>query len=356
MVDEAVFRSVKRACYAGLDSVTLRTEVAERMRRAVAFDAHAFGTADPDTGLLNHLVAERIPAPLAIEYADELYPLHSAAFTIDSARAGSPVFRAGSESPAIAAVERANGFHFGIDVLLAADRRLWGKWCLLRESRGSSDVSRELALLRRLVPHLSRGLQQATLVDAALERESNATSAAGVVMFDARGRSLARSSCATPMLDDLADVGVACDGGIPLSILMLATRLQELARRSSDGIAETTALRARGRSGRWYLIQASLAEANAQAVPVTAVVIRPMMPREMAPMLTTLYGLSPRERDVIAGVVRGDTTKEIAARLGLSPHTVKHHLDRACEKTGARGRRALIARLFRDAYRPTLMT
>jgi len=241
-------------------------------------------------------------------------------------------------------------------VLLAADHRLWGKWCLLRESRGSSDVAREVALLRKLIPHLSRGLQQATLVDAALERESNAAAATGVLLFDARGRSIVRSPCATPMLDDLADVGVACDGGIPLSILMLASRLRDLAKRSSDGIADTTALRARGRSGRWYLVQASLAETHADAVARTVVVLRPMMPREMAPMLTTLYGLSPRERDVIAGVVRGDTTKEIAARLGLSPHTVKHHLDRACEKTGARGRRALIARLFRDAYRPTLMT
>jgi len=34
---------------------------------------------------------------------------------------------------------------------------------------------------------------------------------------------------------------------------------------------------------------------------------------------------------------------------------VKEHLDRACAKTGARGRRALIARLFRDVYQPALM-
>jgi hypothetical protein len=33
---------------------------------------------------------------------------------------------------------------------------------------------------------------------------------------------------------------------------------------------------------------------------------------------------------------------------------VKEHLDRACEKVGAHGRKALIARLFVDAYLPKL--
>jgi hypothetical protein len=43
-----------------------------------------------------------------------------------------------------------------------------------------------------------------------------------------------------------------------------------------------------------------------------------------------------------------------ASRLGVSPYTVKEHLDRACEKIGTRGRKALVARLFVDAYLPTL--
>ena len=41
---DSVYRTVKRACYAGLDSVTLRREVATRIASAVAYDAYAFGT------------------------------------------------------------------------------------------------------------------------------------------------------------------------------------------------------------------------------------------------------------------------------------------------------------------------
>ena len=39
---------------------------------------------------------------------------------------------------------------------------------------------------------------------------------------------------------------------------------------------------------------------------------------------------------------------------GSSRKRVKEHLDRACEKVGAHGRKALVARLFVDAYLPKL--
>lgn len=360
MTDESVFRSVKRACNAGLDTITLRKELADRLRPAVAFDAHAFGTTDPSTGLLNHLVADRMPSSLALAYVDELYPTQAAEFTIDAAREGRHVFRAGAESPDVADVQRRDGFRYGIDVLLSSNGSLWGKWCLLREQRGTSDVSRDVALVRRVLPHVTRALQRASLIDAAIgdAHRSLGDAVSGVLVLDARGGVLVRSPSVTPMLEDLADVGVVFDGGVPLSILALASRCRDSARCAHDGVPVTLTLRSRGRSGRWYRVQASLAEPGAGNSSPTAadtvIVVRSLVPREMATMLATLYGLSPREREIVARVVRGETTKEIAAHLEISPHTVKHHLDRACEKAGAHGRRALIARLFHDVYRPTL--
>ena len=69
---------------------------------------------------------------------------------------------------------------------------------------------------------------------------------------------------------------------------------------------------------------------------------------ERGGILARLYGLSPRERDVLARVVRGESTKQIAAALGLSAYTVQDHVDSACIKVGVRGRRALVAKLFFD--------
>lgn len=97
-----------------------------------------------------------------------------------------------------------------------------------------------------------------------------------------------------------------------------------------------------------------LAEPDATGECSTVVVVQPSTPRERAAILTRLYDLSQREREVTAAVARGESTKRIAARLGVSPHTVKEHLDRACAKIGVRGRKALVAKLFFDGYAPGL--
>jgi two-component system nitrate/nitrite response regulator NarL len=46
------------------------------------------------------------------------------------------------------------------------------------------------------------------------------------------------------------------------------------------------------------------------------------------------YGLTERQREIVAAVVEGLNNKEIAKRLGISDHTVKHHLTQAFNKTG----------------------
>jgi FixJ family two-component response regulator len=45
--------------------------------------------------------------------------------------------------------------------------------------------------------------------------------------------------------------------------------------------------------------------------------------------------LTPREREVLAGVVAGRLNKQIAAELGTSERTVKGHRARLMEKMGA---------------------
>jgi DNA-binding NarL/FixJ family response regulator len=42
--------------------------------------------------------------------------------------------------------------------------------------------------------------------------------------------------------------------------------------------------------------------------------------------------LTPRERDVLLGIARGDTNKEIAAKLGISHRTVETHRESLMDK------------------------
>jgi DNA-binding NarL/FixJ family response regulator len=60
------------------------------------------------------------------------------------------------------------------------------------------------------------------------------------------------------------------------------------------------------------------------------------------------YGLSRRERDVIARAARGMRNADIAAELSLAPSTVKRHLSSAYTKVGVRSREELPALLSED--------
>jgi DNA-binding CsgD family transcriptional regulator len=51
-----------------------------------------------------------------------------------------------------------------------------------------------------------------------------------------------------------------------------------------------------------------------------------------------LAALSPREREVVATVLRGHTNREVAAVCEISVQTVKNHLTRAFLKLGVRNR------------------
>jgi DNA-binding NarL/FixJ family response regulator len=58
--------------------------------------------------------------------------------------------------------------------------------------------------------------------------------------------------------------------------------------------------------------------------------------------------LSKRETEILQKVAYGATTKEVAHDLGISPHTVKTHLERIFEKLGANDRAQAVAIAIRS--------
>lgn len=57
--------------------------------------------------------------------------------------------------------------------------------------------------------------------------------------------------------------------------------------------------------------------------------------------------LTPREQEILRLVAQGWKSKEIAARLNCSPHTVDRHVQHACEKLQVSGRVAAAAKFLR---------
>jgi len=64
----------------------------------------------------------------------------------------------------------------------------------------------------------------------------------------------------------------------------------------------------------------------------------PAPPFDGNPQAQASLGISPRELEVLEQLAAGLSNKEIAARLNVSPHTVKTHVARLFEKLGARRR------------------
>ena len=93
----------------------------------------------------------------------------------------------------------------------------------------------------------------------------------------------------------------------------------------------------------WVMIEA--AQLEGQHDGQVAVTLRAATATEIFDLLCRAYAFSTRERDVVAAVVGGHSTREISARLCISPHTVQDHLKSVFGKIGVRSRRELLARL-----------
>jgi DNA-binding CsgD family transcriptional regulator len=63
--------------------------------------------------------------------------------------------------------------------------------------------------------------------------------------------------------------------------------------------------------------------------------------------------LSPRQREILALVAAGRTSKEIAGDLGISESTVNWHLSNAFERLGASSRAEAVALAMREDSRGT---
>lgn len=74
-----------------------------------------------------------------------------------------------------------------------------------------------------------------------------------------------------------------------------------------------------------------------------AVVVQPAPSASVVDVRLLAAGLSEREREVALAVIRGESTRRIAAALFLSPWTVQDHLKAVFEKTGVGSRRELVA-------------
>lgn len=84
---------------------------------------------------------------------------------------------------------------------------------------------------------------------------------------------------------------------------------------------------------------------------VSVIVERPR-PVEIADVIMSAHGLTPREEAVTRELCRGRTNRQISADLEISPYTVEDHLKSVYSKFGVASRHELLHLLYSRYYQP----
>ncbi|MCD2188945.1 response regulator transcription factor [Actinomycetospora soli] len=356
---ERVRGQIDALAVAGLDWETFGRTAVETLHRAMPFAASCFASVDPAT----HIVTANVKSggldnDHDVEWSfheyevDDLYDFRSLScggggvVTLQSSTGGDPA-RSRRWAELFSPVW---DFSDELRVTLSVDGVTWGGLALFHEGRAFTAA--EQAFVASVSEGLARGLRSGLVAAAAAgaDEARPAVSGPAVLVVDGRGEVASANLGAAERLADLgcADLGAAQLPQIVKALVAAARRM------SSTPGAATPRARMRAAGGRWVVAHASPLVSRDGGTPDVVVTIDDARPPEIIPLVVASYGLTDRERDVVARVLQGVDTADIARALHLSAYTVQDHLKRVFAKVGVRSRRELIAQVFSDHYAPQM--
>lgn len=339
-------------CYRGLDTAALRHEVLQRLRSLVSVDAAFFATIDPVTLLFTSMISEdplRAAAPLFLDNefgaadVNRFADLAARADPIDSLDAATRGKR--SASRRFTEIMAPLGLGDELRVVLRSGSHSWGVLCLHRSRAESGFSATDVAVVRRIAPHVAEGLRRAQLADTATAAPW--ATAAGIVLLDNELRLVSMNPAAERWLAEIGDADWPTWDELPVPVYTVASRARAESGRAAADAADRSSesnrpeVRLRTSNGGWVVVHAS--RMTGPGGGHTAVVIESASPQHLVSVLLAARGLTPAQERVAALVLRGLTTREIGAQGHISVHTVQEHLKAIFDKFGVRSRRELVA-------------
>jgi DNA-binding CsgD family transcriptional regulator len=323
----------------------------------VPFDGACWHTLDPGSDLITQHRLQDIPDRFPIlannEYAVEdvnkfkqLAHAERKAATLTDATAGHP-----ERSPRFRDLLTPAGLGPELRSAFVADGATWGALILVRRAGQPEFEERDVDLLCTASALLARAVRRGLIVEGCASGTAF-PDAPGVIELDARGGLLRASSSAEPLLAELS--GASVEAGVHSSsihAIASATRAT-IATADHVGTATLPSSVVKTPAGTWLVLHGGLLGAPRSGE--VAIFIQRAHPTLVAPLLLKAYGLTPREQDVTQLILRGATTIQAAARLTISPHTVGDHLKSIFDKTDARTRGELSAKLFFGEHLPRI--
>jgi len=363
--NERTFSEIKRLSSADLAGPDLLRRTAERLSKAVPFEAYCASTVDPASRLITHGIAEGMGGEDDAEsgnvYLDRIYFEEDLPVMNEMLRKRRTVqllseTTRGTLERSIRYRELLKPQGFGYELGGAfVDGSLWGGMDLIREEGDPDFGGAEVALLKRIARHIGAGLKAAALRSRATAAQDS-PDVPGVLTLDRSGKVVSHTPSAEYWLGDLEDLDPRWrHESIPMAVRMVSGALRHaLAPRSDRDLDLVPRVRVRGRSGRWLALYGSLTEPSGDRPGETVIVIGPAKPEEVAWLNVAAYGLSPREEEIVGLLVRGFSNRQISQTLFISEHTVQRHLSNIFEKVGVRSRKTLLKRLFFENLLPEM--
>lgn len=345
-------------CRAG----TSQTEIFDELRRELAavipFEAAFLSSTDPATTLFSSTaLIDNLPRSMCEPWLDNEFLHDDFNKFVDLHRSGhgpSSLHRATLGRPQRSRRFRDVHLPFGFGPELRAtfdlDGACWGVINLLRAADDDDFSDDESEFLASVTTTVAEGLRRAVLLAPVVEVSASVTP--GVVLLDPTGGVVSMTDKAAELLAEFGHRPVRTSSGIalPAEAYVIAARARARAN-GMDGPDPITRMRAR--SGHWLTLRGDCVRDGDGRISTTAIVIELAHTIEVVPLVVAAYGLSPREKSVLASVVRGRTTTQIAAELGISSHTVRDHIKSLFEKVGVSSRGQLVSRLYRLHYQPS---
>ncbi|MGY1814370.1 helix-turn-helix transcriptional regulator [Blastococcus sp. SYSU D00820] len=335
---------VERICAAGADARTVRLRLLAEFRRAVGFDAYAWVLTDPETRVGCAPLADvpclpELPRLIRLRYLTRLnrwttlvdQPVALLTEATDGDLGRSPLW-----SELLCRYDVA-------DVASVVFRDGFGCWAFLELWRtGGHPFDRQHAqFLRTIAPTVTVALRrgQAHTFEAASPSDHLAGPLVLLLAPDLRAVRL------TPGTQDALRLLVPRDDeGPPVPAGAYNVAAQLLAVEAGVDTSPPWA-RVHLAGNRWLTLRAARLEGDApREERDIAVTIDESSASERLSLFARCTGLSAREAELLAHLATGADTRDVAARMCLSAHTVQDHLKSVFDKTGTRSRRTLLAR------------
>jgi DNA-binding CsgD family transcriptional regulator len=334
-----------------LDVDSLRLEAIAQLRRAIGFDLWCSPLIDPDSLIPHRPVVSdmlpfgaRLPQLLALDQAaDEIISRAKLARSPDPVCVLSAVTNGDlARSRRWRECGRPVGMGDELRALVVDEHGCWASFELLRGSDDPPFGAADANLLRDASRILARRLRQISV--SATDDGGVEPGQTGMLLVDEELRPQGFTQPAREWFALLKAREQPESTPLPTHVYAVVGRL--LAAEAGDDPARPARVRVRTSRARWAIIEAARMEGIPNAIAVS---VHAATAEDVLALVARAHELSARERELVALVLEGLSTRQLGKRMFISHYTVQDHLKSVFDKLGVHSRRELVTGMFGQA-------